>query len=91
MSTNQSGKDGCLRIFVQYIQSHTGRLKRLFANQGSVVFASIKDSRLFSLFSDQSKTSSKKQSALSKPVIIALIAGGSVVVIVLVLCGVFMM
>ena len=55
------------------------------------MLASIKDSRLFSLFSDQPKGSSKKQSVLSKPVVIALIAGGSVVVIVLVLCGVFMM
>ena len=55
------------------------------------MLASIKDSLLFSLFSDQPNGSSKKQSALSKPVVIALIAGGSVVVIVLVLCGVFML
>ena len=56
------------------------------------MLASIKDFRLLSLFSDQPKTNSKKKSTLSKPVVIALIAGGSVVVIIaLVLCGVFIM
>ena len=56
------------------------------------MLASIKDFLLLSLFSDQLKTNSKKQSVLSKPMVIALIAGGSVVVIIaLVLCGVFMM
>ena len=56
------------------------------------MLASIKDFRLLSLVSDQPKTGSKNRSVLSKPMVIALIAGGSVVVIItLVLCGVFMM